>query len=106
MAPRVVALAQDEDRARDPAPRTPDRVGRSGDREHLVGSEHFEHRGVAHQGQGGISHGRESSVTGVKTFIVNHDGIVYEKDLGPETKQAVKEMWRYDPDPSWHPVAD
>ncbi|HEX5045206.1 MAG TPA: DUF2950 family protein, partial [Candidatus Polarisedimenticolaceae bacterium] len=48
----------------------------------------------------------EYRVTGVKTFIVNHDGIVYEKDLGPETKQAFKEMWRYDPDPSWHPVAD
>lgn len=48
----------------------------------------------------------EYRVTGVKTFIVNQDGIVYEKDLGPHTKQAVKEMWRFDPDPSWHPVAD
>ncbi len=48
----------------------------------------------------------EYRVTGVKTFIVNQDGIVYEKDLGPHTAQAVKEMWRFDPDPSWHPVAD
>jgi hypothetical protein len=48
----------------------------------------------------------EYRVTGVKTFIVNQDGIVYEKDLGPHTEQAVKEMWRFDPDPSWHPVED
>jgi hypothetical protein len=48
----------------------------------------------------------EYRVTGVKTFIVSHDGIVYEKDLGPETPQAFKEMWRYDPDPSWDPVEE
>jgi hypothetical protein len=48
----------------------------------------------------------EYRITGVKTFIVNQDGIVYEKDLGPHTAQAVKEMWRFDPDPSWHPVED
>ena len=45
-------------------------------------------------------------VTGVKTFIVSHDGVVYEKDLGPQTKQAFKEMWRYDPDKTWRPVAE
>jgi len=45
-------------------------------------------------------------VTGVKTFIVSHDGIVYEKDLGPQTHQAFKEMWRFDPDPSWHIVQE
>ena len=48
----------------------------------------------------------EYRITGVKTFIVNQDGIVYEKDLGPHTAQAVKEMWRFDPDPSWRPVED
>ena len=48
----------------------------------------------------------EYRITGVKTFIVNQDGIVYEKDLGPHTAQAVKEMWRFDPDPSWHPVEE
>ena len=31
----------------------------------------------------------EYAVTGVKTFIVSHDGIVYEKDLGPETLDGV-----------------
>jgi hypothetical protein len=45
-------------------------------------------------------------VTGVKTFIVSYDGIVYEKDLGPKTLDRFKQMELYDPDNSWTPVAD
>ncbi|KAA0254491.1 DUF2950 domain-containing protein [Acidobacteria bacterium ACD] len=44
--------------------------------------------------------------TGVKTFIVSHDGIVYEKDLGPGTLEAFRSMERYDPDESWAPVEE
>jgi len=44
--------------------------------------------------------------TGVKTFIVSHDGVVYEKDLGPATLAAFKAMERFDPDPSWSPVQE
>ncbi len=40
-------------------------------------------------------------VTGVKTFQVNHDGIVWEKDLGPNTKSLASAMKRYDPDKTW-----
>ena len=43
-------------------------------------------------------------VTGVMTFIVNQDGVLYEKDLGPETAAAAKTMALYDPDPSWAKV--
>ena len=39
--------------------------------------------------------------TGVMTFIVNQDGIVLEKDLGPGTDAAARSMKLYDPDPSW-----
>jgi hypothetical protein len=39
--------------------------------------------------------------TGVMTFIVNQDGIVREKDLGPETDAAARAMTTYEPDPSW-----
>jgi len=42
--------------------------------------------------------------TGVKSFIVSHDGVVYEKDLGPKTVEAFKAMERFDPDKSWTPV--
>jgi hypothetical protein len=46
----------------------------------------------------------EYLVTGVKTFIVSHDGIVYEKDLGPETAEYFRKMERYNPDSTWIPV--
>jgi len=39
--------------------------------------------------------------TGVMTFIVNHSGIVYQKDLGEETEARVQAMTAYDPDESW-----
>ena len=44
-------------------------------------------------------------VTGVMTFIVNRDGILYQKDLGPETESVAKSMTRYNPDRSWRRVA-
>ena len=40
-------------------------------------------------------------VTGVETFIVSHDGIVYQKDLGPETLTSFKNMNLYNPDKTW-----
>ena len=45
-------------------------------------------------------------VTGVKTFIVSHDGVVYEKDLGPNTPAAFKNMDRFNPDKTWRPTGD
>jgi hypothetical protein len=48
----------------------------------------------------------EYRVTGVKTFIVSHDGIVYEKDLGPKTLEAFKAMELYNPDKTWRPVVE
>ncbi len=41
-------------------------------------------------------------VTGITTFLVNQDGIVYEKDLGTNTVAAATKMKAYDPDKSWH----
>lgn len=39
--------------------------------------------------------------SGVMTFIVNHDGVVYEKDLGPDTAAAVQKITKFNPDKSW-----
>jgi hypothetical protein len=39
--------------------------------------------------------------TGIMTFIVNQDGIVREKDLGPESDAAARGMTAFDPDASW-----
>ena len=43
-------------------------------------------------------------VTGVMTFIVSHDGVVYQKDLGPDTPELFQRMERYNPDKTWTPV--
>jgi hypothetical protein len=40
-------------------------------------------------------------VTGVQTFIVSHDGIVYQQDLGPDTTKIASAMTRYDPGKGW-----
>ena len=42
--------------------------------------------------------------TGVMTFIVNQDGIVYEKDLGSQTDAAARKITSYNPDKSWQQV--
>lgn len=39
--------------------------------------------------------------SGIMTFIVNHDGTVYEKDLGPATAAAAQKMTKFNPDKSW-----
>jgi len=43
----------------------------------------------------------EYAVSGVMTFIVNQNGTVYQKDLGPKTEGIVKAMTLYNPDRTW-----
>jgi hypothetical protein len=45
-------------------------------------------------------------VTGVQTFIVSYEGVVYQKDLGPDTLKVFKEMELYNPDKTWKPTSD
>ncbi len=40
--------------------------------------------------------------SGVMTFIVGSDGVIYEKDLGKETSSLAGHMKTYDPDATWH----
>jgi hypothetical protein len=42
--------------------------------------------------------------TGIKTMIVNHYGVVYEKDLGRNTAAVARAMTEYNPDSSWYEV--
>jgi hypothetical protein len=46
----------------------------------------------------------EYGVSGVQTFIVNHHGLVYEKDLGANTAALARQMTRFNPDKTWKPV--
>jgi len=48
----------------------------------------------------------EYRVTGVQTFMVNQDGTVYQKNLGPNSLQIAKQMELYNPDKSWRPTDD
>ena len=43
-------------------------------------------------------------VTGVMTFVVNQDGVVWEKDLGTATDAEARAMTAYNPDASWATV--
>ncbi len=40
-------------------------------------------------------------VSGITTFIVNHDGVVYQKDLGPNTARIAGQIALFDPDATW-----
>ena len=45
-------------------------------------------------------------VTGVQTFMVSHDGVVYQKDLGPKTLELAGAIDRFNPDKTWTPVIE
>jgi len=46
----------------------------------------------------------EYGVSGIRIFMINHDGVVYEKDLGAGTAIEARQMTRFNPDKSWRPV--
>ena len=48
-----------------------------------------------------VAYPAEYRSSAVMTFVVNQDGIVYEKDLGPRTAEIAKKLSRYDRDSSW-----
>jgi hypothetical protein len=55
-------------------------------------------------GHGLIAWPAEYGNSGVKTFLVNHAGTVYEKDLGPQTDRIAQRMSLFDPDQTWKKV--
>jgi Tfp pilus assembly protein FimT len=55
-------------------------------------------------GFGLLAYPAQYGVSGIMTFTVNQKGIVYEKDLGPKTKEVVDALIKYDPDETWKTV--
>ncbi len=45
-------------------------------------------------------------VTGVQTFMVGPNGVVYQKDLGPDTLKLLESMDSFNPDKTWKPTND
>ena len=71
-----------------------------------MGEMDFVVRGVMIGGFALVAAPSNYGVTGVKTFIVGPDGVVYEKDLGVATLEQFMGMKSYDPDKSWSPVKE
>jgi hypothetical protein len=71
-----------------------------------LGQMDFVVKGVMIGGFALVAAPAEYGVTGVKTFIVSHDGAVYEKDLGQKSADLFGAMERFNPDKSWSPVKD
>jgi Protein of unknown function (DUF2950) len=53
-----------------------------------------------------LAYPAEHGSSGVMTFIVGPQGVVYQKNLGDKTAEAAKAITTYDPDDSWTPVRD
>ena len=51
-----------------------------------------------------VAYPAQYGVSGVMTFIVNHDGVVHQKDLGPATAKLARALKSYNPDASWKKV--
>ena len=51
-----------------------------------------------------VAYPAEYGSSGVMTFVVNHAGTVYQKDLGERTEAIAKRMTRFDPDQTWKKV--
>jgi len=53
-----------------------------------------------------VAYPAEYGNSGITTFIMNHDGVVYQRDLGPQTETLAKAMTEFDPDPQWTRMTD
>jgi DUF2950 family protein len=57
-------------------------------------------------GYGLVAYPAEYRNSGVMTFLVNHEGVVFQKDLGPRTAELAERMTSFNPDSSWAKVTD
>ena len=71
-----------------------------------LGEMDFVVKGVMIGGFALVAAPAEYGVTGVKSFIVSHDGVVYENDLGPATLNEFIKMERFNPDRAWKPILE
>src|SRR5690348_5979133 len=71
-----------------------------------LGQMDFVVKGVMIGGFALIAFPAQYRVTGVQTFMVSHDGVVYQKDLGPQTLELANGIERFNPDKTWTPVTD
>ncbi len=46
----------------------------------------------------------EYGISGIRTLLINHEGVVYEKDLGSGTAFKARQMTKFNPDKTWRPA--
>jgi hypothetical protein len=51
-----------------------------------------------------VAYPAQYGASGIMTFMVSHDGVVYQKDLGKKTEAVAKAMKTFDPDETWRKV--
>jgi hypothetical protein len=71
-----------------------------------LGARDYVWKGAMVGGFGAIAWPAQYGVTGIQTFQVNNDGVVYQKDLGPETAKIAAGIKAYDPDKTWVETKD
>jgi hypothetical protein len=62
--------------------------------------------GVLKGGVGLVAYPAQYKSSGVMTFIINQDGVIYQKDLGENTTELAKAITEYNPDSTWTKVKD
>lgn len=67
---------------------------------------YLDKKGLMTRGFAAVAWPAKYGNSGVMTFQVNQQGLVFQKDLGDETDAAVATISTYDPDKSWHPTGD
>jgi Protein of unknown function (DUF2950) len=65
------------------------------------GAKHYIVDGKMTEGFAFVAYPAEYRSSGVMTFIVGSDGVVYQRDLGKTTEAVANSMRTYDPDPNW-----
>ncbi len=51
-----------------------------------------------------IAYPAQYGASGIMSFILNHDGVVYQRDLGPKTAEQAAAIKAFDPGPGWTKV--
>jgi hypothetical protein len=70
------------------------------------GAKNYLSDGNLSEGVALVAYPTEYKVSGVMTFLINQNGVVYEKDLGEKTAEIAGAMTEYNPDSTWHKVAN
>jgi hypothetical protein len=68
------------------------------------GAQDYLQRGLMIGGFALIAWPAEYGVSGIKTFMVNQDDVIYEKDMGPTTGKVAQAITKFNPDNTWRPL--